>query len=314
MSATMASTKFTEKELAMHREYMKKYQMHSSDLTKTPIKYKDHYQVLGLERSATHSEIRQAYRKLALKYHPDRNGSREAEEQWDGVPQAYAVLSNPNDRMEYDATLTTRDALVEFYKTYNPAKLDNATIQTIIDGWYGREVELFQMLNAKYEIAPHQGTNKSLERAAASLPEERARSISRDNLASDANDKSALPRTWHDSVASAFCCRGAFSRLFGATYYEVDTKSPGFSNIRGVSETPGQSMQSPAPTAKAPESVLKTKKSSESNSDDDIASVATTADDEVEWTDGAGSRNADCESTRAAKPPVAPPTPSAVGA
>ncbi|KAI9919943.1 hypothetical protein PsorP6_016074 [Peronosclerospora sorghi] len=81
-------------------------------------------------------------------YHPKKNRtpSAEALARWEGVPAAYAILSNPNDRAEYDATLATRDALVTFYRAYNPAKLDNVTIQAIIDGWHGREVELFEML------------------------------------------------------------------------------------------------------------------------------------------------------------------------
>lgn len=52
---------FTEKDMEVHREYMKKYKMQSSDLGKQPMKYRDHYEILGIERDATHSEVRCAF-------------------------------------------------------------------------------------------------------------------------------------------------------------------------------------------------------------------------------------------------------------
>lgn len=150
--------------------------------------------------------------------------------------------------MEYDATLPTRDALVAFYKAYNPAKLDNATIQTIVDGWYGREVELFQMLNSKYEVAPHQGTDKAMQRNAPKLPQDRVQRISEDSLGSPANP-SLDGSGWLSAIGSAVCCKSAIGR-FSKTYYEVETQSPGFLHTHVASETPGQAMhpnlQSPA--------------------------------------------------------------------
>ena len=159
------------------------------------------------------------------------------------MPAAYAVLSNPNDRTEYDATLPTRDALVEFYRTYNPAKLDNVTIQTIIDGWYGREVELFEMLNAKYEVTPHQGTSKGAERiAVTSVSPEKARKIATDNQTYKTKDAGNAEITWTDTIGSAICCKGVLSRMFSSIYYEVNTTSPGFLGSHGASDTPGQTM------------------------------------------------------------------------
>ncbi|KAJ0408987.1 hypothetical protein P43SY_002866 [Pythium insidiosum] len=270
--------KYTEKEMEMHREYMKKYKKESADLQKEKLKYKDHYELLGVPRSATHSEVRKAYIRLALQYHPDRNASPEAQERWEGVPAAYNVLSNPNSRTEYDATLPTRDALVEFYKSYNPAKLDNATIQTIIDGWYGREVELFQMLNAKYEIAPHQGINRRA--SSDQLPSDHARSIARDSVSSQAKaGEVASEHSWMDSVGSAICCKGVFQRFFSATYYEVHTQSPGISLVR-QSDTPGQPMHSTLQSPAAPlEPVFKKSKSS-SSADESRTSTSTVDDDD----------------------------------
>lgn len=64
---------------------------------------RDYYQVLGVEKSAQADEIKKAYRKMALKYHPDKNpGDKEAEEKFKEAAEAYEVLSNPEKRRRYD--------------------------------------------------------------------------------------------------------------------------------------------------------------------------------------------------------------------
>jgi molecular chaperone DnaJ len=64
---------------------------------------RDYYEVLGVDRSANDEEIRKAYRKLAMQYHPDRNkGDKNAEEKFKEVGEAYAVLTNPDKRARYD--------------------------------------------------------------------------------------------------------------------------------------------------------------------------------------------------------------------
>ena len=63
----------------------------------------DYYALLGIGRDASPEEIKKAYRKLALKYHPDRNeGSKEAEERFKEVTEAYEVLRDPEKRSRYD--------------------------------------------------------------------------------------------------------------------------------------------------------------------------------------------------------------------
>jgi molecular chaperone DnaJ len=64
---------------------------------------RDYYEVLGVEKSASSDEIKKAYRKSAMKYHPDRNpGDKEAEEKFKELGEAYEVLSNDDKRARYD--------------------------------------------------------------------------------------------------------------------------------------------------------------------------------------------------------------------
>lgn len=64
---------------------------------------RDYYEVLGLQKGASEDEIKKAYRKLALKYHPDRNpGDKEAEEKFKEAAEAYDVLSDSKKRQQYD--------------------------------------------------------------------------------------------------------------------------------------------------------------------------------------------------------------------
>ncbi len=68
------------------------------------VNQKDYYEILGLEAGADQSQIRDAYRRLALLYHPDRNkDSAEATERMKEINESYAVLSEPRKRREYDA-------------------------------------------------------------------------------------------------------------------------------------------------------------------------------------------------------------------
>ena len=64
-----------------------------------------HYDTLGVSPTCTDQELKKAYRKLALRFHPDKNPSKEAEDNFKRINDAYGILSDPKKRKEYDQSL-----------------------------------------------------------------------------------------------------------------------------------------------------------------------------------------------------------------
>ena len=91
--------------------------------------YKDYYKILGVERSVSPEDIKKAFRKLALKYHPDRNpGNKEAEEKFKELNEAYEVLSDPQKRTRYD----------QLGKSYNSWQQAGGTGSFKWDDWFSQ--------------------------------------------------------------------------------------------------------------------------------------------------------------------------------
>src|SRR6202034_572875 len=66
------------------------------------MEFKDYYKVMGVARDATEAQIKQAYRKLARRYHPDVSKEKDAEARFKEVGEAYEVLKTPEKRAAYD--------------------------------------------------------------------------------------------------------------------------------------------------------------------------------------------------------------------
>lgn len=108
---------------------------------------RDYYEVLNVPKNATKEEIKRAYRQLALKYHPDRNKSPDAEEKFKEISEAYAVLSDDEKRMQYDqlghegiSSRYTWDDIfrgADFDRIFRDLGFDFGGFDTIFDMFFG---------------------------------------------------------------------------------------------------------------------------------------------------------------------------------
>jgi len=142
---------------------------------------RDYYEILGVSRNATKEEIKRAYRKLALKYHPDRNKSPEAEEKFKEISEAYAVLSDDEKRRQYDQYgfegISGRYSWEDLYKTTDFESifrdLGFGGFDTIFDMFFGgrgrrKERRIRRGADLQYEVTvtleeAAKGINKEIE-------------------------------------------------------------------------------------------------------------------------------------------------------
>ncbi len=87
----------------------------------TPIKNRNHYDIFGLEKNADSAAIKDRYRNLALKFHPDRHSDKDfANEKMKYINYIYSVLSNADLREEYDSSLGFEKEFEDIYSKYEP--------------------------------------------------------------------------------------------------------------------------------------------------------------------------------------------------
>ena len=77
----------------------------SSKRTKSNKAKKSYYEILGISTNASQADIKKAYQRLAMKYHPDRNKAKNASEKFKEIQKAFQTLNDPNERSKYDRKL-----------------------------------------------------------------------------------------------------------------------------------------------------------------------------------------------------------------
>jgi len=113
---------------------------------------RDYYEILGVQKGAGADEIKSAYRKLALKHHPDRNPSnhKEAEEKFKEISEAYAVLSDPQKRAQYDqfghsgidSRYTSEDIFrgADFSSVFEDLGMGGVDLEDLLGGIFGGNI------------------------------------------------------------------------------------------------------------------------------------------------------------------------------
>ena len=122
---------------------------------------KDYYKVLGVERDANAATIKKAYRKLAQKYHPDKNpGDKNAEERFKEITEAHAVLADPEKRRQYD-----QYGAADFHQRFSQEDIfRNMNFGDIFGGFGGED--LFSQLfggRGRTQRAPSKGQDYSMQ-------------------------------------------------------------------------------------------------------------------------------------------------------
>ena len=132
---------------------------------------KDYYKILGVSKDATQEEIKKDFRRLALKYHPDRHkGDKEAEERFKEINEAYAVLGDPEKRRQYDSfgsgefhqRFSQEDIFRDFdfsniFRDLNIGFGGSGGFSRVFFSGTGKGVGLDDIFSQVFETSPHGG-------------------------------------------------------------------------------------------------------------------------------------------------------------
>ena len=129
---------------------------------------KNYYDILGVKKDATADEIRKAYKKLAIKWHPDKNpdNKEEAEKKFKEISEAYSVLSDPEKKKEYDNRDTTNFQGFEF-NNFDPFSMFKDFFHHESDFDSGFDDDFFNFKNDNFGSFgmgnPHKSIEKEIE-------------------------------------------------------------------------------------------------------------------------------------------------------
>ena len=98
----------------------------------------NHYDTLGVSRTASEDEIKKAYHKLAIKYHPDKNKELDAEEKFKSIAGAYAILSDPGKRRNYDMGVPDGMSHIDPFSIFNQF-FQNTDMDSFINGFFSSQ-------------------------------------------------------------------------------------------------------------------------------------------------------------------------------
>ena len=98
---------------------------------------KNYYDILGVSKTATQDEIKKAYRKICLKFHPDKNpGDKNAEEKFKEAAEAYSVLGDEEKRKEYDNPISGDNFKSDF--NYSDFNFSHMNVDEILNSFFNR--------------------------------------------------------------------------------------------------------------------------------------------------------------------------------
>lgn len=115
----------------------------------------NYYDILGISQSVNQREIKTRYRKLALKYHPDKNSSRRVEEKFKQITRAYNTLKNPESRKKYDRQLSSHTRIFYKEKQENNEPEDNfqsKKTNTYEQTFRGKDFVFYESFSSKHHL------------------------------------------------------------------------------------------------------------------------------------------------------------------